>query len=194
MREGDGAAISDEPSVWLVSDVGAELTEVVDDKAYKGKVSVRIEPISLVFSGTVVFEEINQENLSVRAAVRGVDEKGRGGADAKVRFALEPSANGTRVVVDTTLNLSGSVAQYGRASGVIRGVANHLTTEFANNLKSQINAERTNSSSQPTDSPKAANPISAFGLLVKVVRSWLAELFSSRKGIVRGKLTGSRRP
>ena len=89
---------------------------------------------------------------------------------------------GLGVVVDTTLNLSGSVAQYGRASGVIRGVANHLTTEFANNLKSQINAERTNSSSQPTDSPKAANPISAFGLLVKSCSVLAGRTFQLSKG------------
>src|SRR5437868_1200748 len=105
---------------------GASLTDVVDDKTFKGKVGVRLGPVSLSFNGTVTFEEVNAEAMFVRASARGADEKGRGGADAKVRFALEAIDGGTRVKVDTNLNLSGSVAQYGRASGIIRGVADQI--------------------------------------------------------------------
>jgi uncharacterized protein len=34
---------------------GAELTEVVDDKTYKGKIGVRLGPVALTFTGTVAF-------------------------------------------------------------------------------------------------------------------------------------------
>ena len=36
---------------------GAELTEVVDDKTYNGKIGVRLGPVALTFAGTVAFEE-----------------------------------------------------------------------------------------------------------------------------------------
>jgi hypothetical protein len=39
------------------------------------------------------------------------------------------------------LNLTGAVAQYGRASGVIRELAGQITQEFAERLKRQIAAE-----------------------------------------------------
>ena len=32
---------------------GAELTDVVDDKTYKGKIAVRLGPVSLAFAGMV---------------------------------------------------------------------------------------------------------------------------------------------
>ena len=160
---------------------GASLTEVVDDKTYKGKVGVRLGPVSLSFKGTVTFEEINEDSMSARASARGADEKGRGGADAKVQFALEPIDGGTRVKVSTTLNLSGSVAQYGRASGIINGVANQITNEFANNLKAQITADQAGAPpASPTNEAPAAAPISAFGLLWKVMRAWVASLFGPR--------------
>ena len=45
-----------------------------------------------------------------RAAIR----RGRGGATADITFRLEPTDQGTQVLIDTELILSGSVAQYGR--------------------------------------------------------------------------------
>jgi uncharacterized protein len=162
---------------------GAALTEVVDEKTYKGKVGVRLGPVSLSFYGTVTFEEIDAEAMSARASARGADEKGRGGADAKVRFALEAIDGGTRVKVSTTLNLSGSVAQYGRASGIINGVANQITNEFANNLKAQITADQAGapSAATTTDAASTAAPISGFGLMWKVMRAWIAGLFGLGK-------------
>ena len=47
---------------------GAELTEVVDDKTYKGRIAVRLGPVALTFAGTVTFEEL--DNAGRRAAWR----------------------------------------------------------------------------------------------------------------------------
>src|SRR5262249_15335889 len=91
---------------------GAELTEVVDDKTYKGKVGVRLGPVALAFAGLVTFEEIDQANRRARVKAQGTDSKGRGGASATVSFQLEPSATGSKVLVHTDLSLSGAVAQY----------------------------------------------------------------------------------
>ena len=38
---------------------GAELLEALPDNAYKGKVSVRLGPVSLAFAGTAKFEHID---------------------------------------------------------------------------------------------------------------------------------------
>jgi len=61
---------------------GAELTEVVDDKTYKGKIGVRLGPVALTFAGTVRFEEIDNANHRARVKAQGTDAKGRGGANA----------------------------------------------------------------------------------------------------------------
>src|SRR5215211_8753253 len=117
---------------------GAELTEVVDESTYKGRVAVRLGPVALSFAGTAKFEDIDHAAHKARVKAQGSDVKGRGGASANVNFALEPVADGTKVVIDTDLNLSGSVAQYGRASGMIQSVAAQIISQFAAALRGEI--------------------------------------------------------
>src|SRR3954453_382459 len=99
---------------------GAELTEVVDDKTYKGKIGVRLGPVALTFAGTVTFEEIDNANHRARVKAQGTDAKGRGGANATAAFRVEPVANGSRVLGHTDLALSGGGGEIGRGGGEIR--------------------------------------------------------------------------
>jgi carbon monoxide dehydrogenase subunit G len=117
---------------------GAELLAVLDDQTYKGKVSVKLGPVALAFVGTAKFEELDEAAKRAKVSAKGSDAKGRGGANSVVQFRLEPAPEGTKVIVETNLNLSGSVAQYGRATGVIQGVASQLTAQFALNLKAML--------------------------------------------------------
>jgi uncharacterized protein len=121
---------------------GAELLEVIDGQTYKGKVSIRLGPVALAFVGTARFEELDEAARRARVLAKGSDAKGRGGANSVVQFRLEPVEDGTRVVVETNVSLSGSVAQYGRGTGVIQGVAAQLTAQFAQNLKAMLAHEQ----------------------------------------------------
>lgn len=116
----------------------AKLTEIESDGSYKGKVVVRLGPVALAFAGRAVIEGIDCQNYTARINAQGVDQKGRGGANASVTFRLEPTARGSKVVILTALTLSGSVAQYGRGAGIIREVAAELTAEFARSLRQQL--------------------------------------------------------
>src|SRR4051812_50082915 len=85
---------------------GAELTEIVDDKTYKGKIAVRLGPVALAFAGTVAFEEIDDANRRARVKATGSDAKGRGGANAAATFRLEPAGNRFQAVGGTQLAVS----------------------------------------------------------------------------------------
>jgi carbon monoxide dehydrogenase subunit G len=117
---------------------GAELTEVVDARTYKGKIGVRLGPVALSFAGTVRFTEIDEAGHRAKVAAQGSDAKGRGAANAVAAFHLEPANGGSRVLVHTNLTLSGAVAQYGRGVGIIQLTAAQIITQFANNLKAQL--------------------------------------------------------
>jgi hypothetical protein len=176
---------------------GAQLTEVVDDKTYKGKIAVRLGPVSLAFAGTVVFEEIDDVNRRARVKAQGSDAKGRGGANATAAFRLEPAGAGSKVLVHTDLALSGSVAQYGRGVGMIQATAAQIMTQFANNLKAQLATQPSQAAvvaaavaaapdpttvAPPTPMtsqapPPAAKPISGFSLMAKVLWAKLLQLF-----------------
>jgi uncharacterized protein len=166
---------------------GAELTEVVDDKTYKGKIGVRLGPVALTFAGTVAFEEIDNANHSARVKAQGTDAKGRGGANATASFRLEPVAIGSKVLVHTDLALSGSVAQYGRGVGMIQATAAQIINQFAGNLKAQLAATPANAvpdvaapgaSAPAASAPSpAAKPISGFSLIAKVLWDAIVGLF-----------------
>jgi carbon monoxide dehydrogenase subunit G len=153
---------------------GAELTDVVDDRTYKGKIAVRLGPVALSFAGTVKFDEIDDANHSAKVSAQGNDAKGRGGANAVAGFRLEPAGDGSKVLVHTNLTLSGSVAQYGRGVGIIQMTAAQIITQFANNLKAQLGRKDTASApverlaepaSEPltSSSPSLAEPSAALG-------------------------------
>jgi hypothetical protein len=74
---------------------GAEVTEVVDDKTYKGRIAVRLGPVALTFAGVIKFEELDGVNYKARVKAQGSDAKGRGAANATASFRLEPAGSGT---------------------------------------------------------------------------------------------------
>jgi carbon monoxide dehydrogenase subunit G len=182
---------------------GAELTDVVDDRTYKGKIAVRLGPVALTFAGTVKFEEIDDANHKARVAAQGNDAKGRGAANATAAFHLEPAGGGTKVLVHTNLTLSGAVAQYGRGVGIIQMTAAQIITQFANNLKAKLAQDGaaavappadapplspasappapaprpTSSVATPQPAPPAAKPISGFALMANVMWAAIKRLF-----------------
>ena len=175
---------------------GAELTEVIDENSFKGKVSVRLGPVALTFAGDARFEDRDDEGHSARVKAQGRDAKGRGGANANVDFRLIPAEDGTTTVqIRTDLQLSGSVAQYGRGVGMIKDVATQLIDRFADALHEQIVAERgaadeagetaaESDEAEPAPPSQAAKPISGFSLGASVMWNafvrWLKGLFGGR--------------
>jgi carbon monoxide dehydrogenase subunit G len=175
---------------------GAELTEVIDDKTFKGKISVRLGPVALAFAGTVSFVELDAATRTAKVKAQGTDSKGRGGANATASFHVEPSGTGSKVLVHTDLSLSGAVAQYGRGVGVIQATSAQIMTQFANNLKAHLaqSAAPPAPAATATDGATpaggeaaparttvapapAAKPISGFSLMAKVLWASIAGLF-----------------
>src|SRR5688572_17467135 len=76
---------------------GAELTEVVDERTYKGKVAVRLGPVALSLAGEAKLDEIDHDRHEARVSARGADPKGRGSTDSTIRFRAEATEGGTRV-------------------------------------------------------------------------------------------------
>jgi carbon monoxide dehydrogenase subunit G len=165
---------------------GAELTEVVDERNYNGKVAVRLGPVALTFAGLVTFEELDNVGRRARVKAQGTDSKGRGGANAMSSFRIEPGADGgSKVLVHTDLALSGSVAQYGRGVGVVQSTAAQIMKQFAVNLKAQIAeqggaAANAAAHSERLAVPPPAKPISGLSLMARVLWERILRLFGRR--------------
>ena len=113
-----------------------------------------------------------------RVRAQGTDAKGRGGAVAIVDFQLQPAPEGTSVLVNTDINLTGSVAQYGRASGIIQGVANQLMAQFADNLRKSFAPQQGRPAGQDSTPQPNAVPISGFSLIVRALWTAIKRLFT----------------
>lgn len=160
---------------------GAELTEVIDARSFKGRVSVKLGPVALTFAGTARFEELDDTTLTAKVKAQGTDQKGRGGANAVVGFALAAVPAGTRVDITTDVTLSGAVAQYGRGAGIIQALAAELIGQFSERLRAMIAADAppvtVEDAAAPPAPPPAAAPIGGVGLLWRALLSWLRSIF-----------------
>jgi len=139
---------------------GAELTEVVDENTYKGKISVKLGPVALTFNGQTQFEEKDGENHRAKLKAQGTDAKGRGGAHANVGFHMEPSGTGSKVIIHTDLQLSGAVAQYGRGVGMVKDLAQQIIGQFAANLEKNVIAQQAAPATSEAPTAQAADPTS----------------------------------
>jgi len=121
---------------------GAELKEQQPDGSYKGGFTVKLGPLTLKFAGKFKIAEQNDAERSVVVSASGTDTKGRGGADAQINAAVSDADGGkTKVDVVSEVNLSGTVAQYGRGAGMIEALSQQLLNQFAKNLTALIESD-----------------------------------------------------
>ncbi len=140
---------------------GAELTEVVDETTWKGKVTVKLGPVKLNYRGKVVMQERDDDVHRVMLKATGQETGGKGTATATVTSTLETAGQGTRVLIVSDLTLSGAAAQYGR--GMVGDVSKRLTDQFAECLQGQLSpapaaapADEETAAARPTEQAGAA--------------------------------------
>ena len=117
---------------------GAQLGEVVDESTYKGTFKARIGPISVTLAGTVAFEERDEARRVGRLKGQASDTRGRGGAVSLIAFQLTENTEHTQVDIQTDLQLSGALAQYGRGAGMVSNLAGRIIGQFAECLRARI--------------------------------------------------------
>jgi len=115
---------------------GAELTDVIDENTYRGRVTSKLGPVSLRFAGIAKIVEQDEAAHRVLLNASGAEERGKGQASMDITATLVAVGNGTRVRVVQDLQVSGAAAQFGR--GMISDVTNVLMRSFATNVADDI--------------------------------------------------------
>jgi hypothetical protein len=153
---------------------GAELTETIDDRNWKGKLTMKFGPVSMSFAGSVTLEERDEAAHRVVLHAKGTEQKGKGAADAKVTSWLEAVDAGTAVKMQADMTLTGAAAQLSR--GLLPEVSKRLTQQFADCLEQSIaaaaGAGEQAVASTPSSAPAAAKPVG--GLRLGLVAGWSA--------------------
>jgi carbon monoxide dehydrogenase subunit G len=132
---------------------GAQLTEVEGDE-YRGTVKIKVGPITAQYKGVAKIEEADEANHKVVLQAEGRDTRGQGNASATVTATLVDESGATTVNIDTDLNITGKVAQFGR--GVMADVSSKLLGQFAENLQRDVLSGGAAADEAPTEAVPTA--------------------------------------
>jgi carbon monoxide dehydrogenase subunit G len=160
---------------------GAELTEIVDERTWRGKVLVKFGPVQMAFSGTVVMEEKDDVARRAKLSAKGTEQRGKGVANAKVESWLEPAGDeGTNVHIRSDITITGAAAQMSR--GLLPEVSKLLTRQFADCLESKLNegspAAATADPAPGSAQRAAPKAVGGFGLGLRALWATIARFFS----------------
>lgn len=144
---------------------GAQLTEV-EGEIYRGQVKVKVGPIVAQFKGQASFVSRDDDAYTASLKAEGRDTGGKGNASATITAKLVSTGpSSATCTVDTDLNITGKVAQFGR--GALADVSDKLLLQFVDNLNALIASGNAatpsapnNASTQPGSTTQSATPAS----------------------------------
>ncbi|MGO1973934.1 MAG: SRPBCC family protein [Propionibacteriaceae bacterium] len=114
---------------------GASIDEVDGDE-YRGRVLVKVGPISLGLAGTARI--LDRDDADRRMVVQGEarDRHGQGSAAARISVSAVEAGGRTDVRVVTDVDLGGRIAQFG--AGMISQVSDRIVKQFVRRLEALI--------------------------------------------------------
>ncbi|MEI8000418.1 MAG: SRPBCC family protein [Actinomycetes bacterium] len=132
---------------------GAQLQEIEGDE-YRGVVKIKVGPITAQYKGAAKIIEADEVARRIVLKGEGRDTRGQGNASATVTVTLAADGTGTIVGVDTDLNVTGKVAQFGR--GVMADVSAKLLAQFVASLEADVlSGDAAEPAAAPTAVPTA---------------------------------------
>jgi hypothetical protein len=93
----------------------------------------------MTYAGKARFTEKDEATKTVVLEASGKETRGSGTASATIRSSLQDENGQTRVLVRTTMTVTGRPAQFGR--GVMAEVGGRIIGKFASNLAAQLSGE-----------------------------------------------------
>ena len=118
---------------------GAELTEDQGDGTFKGKVSVRLGPMTAGFEGQATVTS-DAATRTGQITGKGVDRRGGSRGQVEVEYSISERDGGSTVSVNADIKISGAAAQFGR-TGLLNQISQRLIQDFVNCLEAKLEAE-----------------------------------------------------
>jgi hypothetical protein len=151
-----------DPSFMVKSVPGAELTEQLDERNFKGKISIKIGPVTTKFNGEAEFTKLEEANYELTMEGKGLDTSGKGGANMTMNIKLSTlEEGGTEMQSSMSLSITGRLAQFG--ARMIVAVNNKMFDQWATSFTELLNEQTSskdseeNSNNQP-DNGNVAEP------------------------------------
>ena len=150
---------------------GASIQERVDDRTYKGRVTVKVGPVTVKYDGVMTVLEVDRTARRLVMRGEGRDPQGAGNASATITMTVTEDGEGGSVgSIESDVAITGRVAQFGR--GLMQDVADRLLSQFATCLEQSLAQESRPEAPEgpplPQPTPRESS-VGAFGLLLGVL-------------------------
>lgn len=168
---------------------GAELSEVVDPNTFKGRVKVKVGPITVAYNGTARITSRDDEAHRAELDAEGRETSGPGSARAHAVMTVTEADGHSHVSIHTEYQVAGRVAQFGR--GVMEDVSRRIVGQMAACIKQTL--ESAGEASSPLGgevspapagdggaqgpTPAVAKPINGLALFFQVLWDGIRRLF-----------------
>lgn len=166
---------------------GAELTEILNEREYAGRVKVKVGPVTAAYTGKATLAEVDETARRITLVGEGRETGGAGSAKMTMHGGVAPNVNGgSDVTVNATIDIAGKVMQFGR--GLVESVSQQLFKQFVEQARTKLESVTPASSGQtlsasgasltPAAPPAApARELRLLPLLWRAVLDWLRRLF-----------------
>ena len=160
---------------------GARITERIDERHFKGTVSVRVGPATMTFRGDIEVQGLDAATKSLHLLGKGTDSTGTSGASMDLTASVQVTDAGSQLVGKSEVSMSGKAAAFG--SRVMNTVADQVLKQFADNFALKVQAL---ASPAPASAPQgvaasktapAGAPLNGLALLWAILKDWLRALF-----------------
>jgi carbon monoxide dehydrogenase subunit G len=134
---------------------GAQLQEVEGDE-YRGVVKIKVGPIQAQYKGAAKLALVDAATRTIKIDASGRDTRGQGNASAAITVTMVGDDSGTTVDIDTEVNVTGKVAQFGR--GEMAKISAKLLKQFVDSLERDVLSAP---SSEPSTDTAPTEPVAA---------------------------------
>ena len=150
---------------------GAKITEVIDERTFKGAISIKVGPVVTDYNGEAKIERLDEANHELELSGNGFDTKGKGSASMKMTGQLSKLDDGrTEVVSSMAVSITGRLAQFG--SRMMLEVSNRMFEQFTQKFEQNLK-----SSEGPGVGDEASEPIKAVPLLLSTIWAAITRFF-----------------
>lgn len=148
---------------------GAEITESVSEHHHKGKVKVKIGPVSTAFLGDIEVKEVTPDEYKIRMLGKGGDTKGSNASMDLTAFVQDKDGEVT-LVGEADVTVGGKLASFG--GRMMNQVADQILNQFGDNFVAKLAP-----SDAAEDGSQAKNELNAFALMRSIIVAFFKRLF-----------------
>jgi carbon monoxide dehydrogenase subunit G len=154
---------------------GAQLSEMVDPSTFRGKVKIKVGPVTVTYDGTARITSRDDAARTATIEAEGKETAGSGSARATTIMAVTPEDGASLVRFTTNFSVVGRVAQFGR--GIMEDVSRRIVDQMAACIRTRLEsgADRGPAEAEGQSAAHPADPAAALpapGGPAPAERSW----------------------